>query len=85
MAQKERLMVAVVSPEGVAFEGRVMSVTAKNDTGPFDVLPGHASFISLIKDEVVIKEGNKSVKKIPIKSGIISCRRDKVDVYIGFE
>jgi F0F1-type ATP synthase epsilon subunit len=39
----------VYSPYKTYFDGNVRSISAENDTGPFDILAGHHNFLTLLR------------------------------------
>ena len=43
------MQVKVAAPFRTYFEGEAASVSAANDTGPFDVLPRHKNFMTILK------------------------------------
>jgi F0F1-type ATP synthase, epsilon subunit (mitochondrial delta subunit) len=63
MDNNKLLTVSVKGPKSELYSGKAHSVTSINKKGKFDVLPYHISFISLIKDYVIIREETK--KKLP--------------------
>lgn len=71
----------VYSPYNIYFDGEVTSLSAENDTGPFDVLPHHKNFISLLKPCEIIIRGRKEVK-IKITQGILLVRDNKTTVFL---
>lgn len=57
---RDLLHVSIKTPESLVWEGDAESVSSKNARGPFDILPLHANFISLIDHEpIVIRSGGK--------------------------
>jgi hypothetical protein len=82
--QQFSMQVKVYSPFRDYYDGRAFSVSAVNATGPFDVLPKHHNFISLLSpcDLVVrsIEEGND--RRIRISGGIMHVKADKVAVFL---
>jgi len=46
--KKELIQVKIFSPFEVFYEGLAYSLSASNETGPFDILHDHANFISLL-------------------------------------
>lgn len=76
--------VKVYSPFRDYFDGRAFSVSAVNATGPFDILPQHHNFISLLSacDLVVrtVKEGDD--RRISISGGIMHVKANKVIVFL---
>ena len=49
MAQEE-MVVTIYGLESILFEGKVKALSSVNEMGPFDILPLHINFISVIKD-----------------------------------
>ncbi len=79
------ILLTIRARDGIVYEGKVQSVTSVNETGKFDILPEHANFISLIKDTVVIKDIQGSMKKIKIDVGLLRTRQNKVEIYLGID
>ncbi|KKU06271.1 MAG: ATP synthase F1, epsilon subunit [Parcubacteria group bacterium GW2011_GWA2_45_30] len=77
------LSVTVRDREGVLFQGETEAVSSFNAKGPFDVLPLHANFISLIRNSVTLKIPSSSPKEIMLNSGVIKVKENKVEVYVG--
>ncbi|MBH2007588.1 hypothetical protein I8H83_03225 [Candidatus Saccharibacteria bacterium] len=62
---KPTMEVKVYAPFKVYYEGNAYSVSATNDTGPFDILPKHHNFLCmLVPCNLVVKapEGEKTIK-----------------------
>ena len=62
---KPTMAVKVYAPFKVYFEGEAYSVSAVNDTGPFDILPKHHNFLCmLVPCKLVVKapDGDKTIK-----------------------
>ena len=75
------LQVKVFSPYQNYFEGKAQSVSARNAKGPFDVLPGHTDFFSLLDGgKVLINTGQQNLE-IPIERGLIKVDNDVVTVF----
>ncbi|MBI2122192.1 MAG: hypothetical protein HYT98_03650 [Candidatus Sungbacteria bacterium] len=77
------LSVTVRDREGILFQGNAEAVSSFNEKGPFDVLPLHANFISLIRNSVVLKIPGSPLKEIPLNSGVLKVKENKVEVYAG--
>lgn len=74
--------VKLYSPFQVYFDDEADSVSAENDTGPFDVLPRHHNFITLLNPcevEIKAKAGDKRVK---ISRGVMHVHRNKVTIFL---
>lgn len=79
------LHLSVIAPEKTIFEGPIESMTSKNKNGPFDILPYHENFISLIEDKITIREKGKSPQDIPVGNAILKISKNQVEVYLGLE
>lgn len=79
------LLVKIISSEGVLYEGRVRSFSSFNKKGPFDVLPLHAHFISIIHKQIEMKLQDATKKIIKIDSGLIQVKKNYIEVFIGFQ
>jgi hypothetical protein len=80
---KNTMRVHVHSPFRDYFDGLASSLSAENATGPFDILPHHHNFISLLQPcEVVIRTLNEGTRKIKISGGIIHVKADAVSIFL---
>lgn len=92
-AQKQRaagqppaMYVKVYSPFRVYFEGEAYSITGVNRTGPFDILPQHHHFITLLMPgELLVKPATGPLKeqKIRISGGLMHVKSDRVTVFLN--
>ena len=73
----------VYSPFKVYFDGIVQSVSAVNETGPFDILAQHHNFVTLLKacDLSIIEQG-KDKQILKIARGIMQVSADDVVVFL---
>lgn len=77
------LYIKVFAPYQTYFEGKASSISAENDTGPFDVLPKHHNFMTLVNEgELVIRVDGSEDKKIRITKGVMHVRSNKVTVFL---
>jgi hypothetical protein len=77
------MKVKVHSPFRVYYEGLAFSISAENATGPFDILPKHHNFISLLTPcDLVIRTVDRGAQKIRITGGIIHIKADAVIVFL---
>lgn len=83
MAEIPQFHVKVYSPFHTYYDASALSVSAENDTGPFDVLPHHKNFLTLLKPcEVIIRaEGNKE-ERIRITQGIMLVKADEATIFL---
>lgn len=79
---KQTMHIKVYSPFKVYFDDQGNSISAVNDTGPFDILPRHHNFMTLLSPcEVFIRTDIKEVK-IRISRGVMHVKADKVIVFL---
>lgn len=74
--------VKVYAPFKVYFDGDAQSISAVNDTGPFDILPRHHNFMTLINTGDVIVRSDKGEEKVPVQRGIMHVKADEVVVFL---
>jgi len=78
----KNMHVKVYAPFRVYYDGIAQSITAVNDTGPFDVLPRHHNFMTLISTGDVIVRNERGEEKINIQRGIMHVKADEVIVFL---
>lgn len=70
------------SPFHVYFDGGAESVSASNETGPFDILPGHANFFTLLSPgEVTIMSAGQEYT-YSVSRGIVQVSDNAVKVFV---
>lgn len=69
--------------EGLVFSGLVRAISSYNEKGPFDVLPYHTNFISIIRQEVVLYKTDGSEETIPVDVGVLLVRENNAEAYLG--
>lgn len=84
MARNEpQLRVEVRSRQGLVFEGELSAVSAYNTVGPFDVLPNHTNFVSMITKKVTLHRRDGKMDEISVEDGIMMVEDNQVKVFIG--
>ncbi len=78
------LKTKIFAPFKVHFEGEAKSVSAVNESGPFDILPGHRNFITmLITCDVVVHTAIEDEKRtFKITRGLMHVRDNSVTVFL---
>lgn len=77
------LNVRIVSPREDVFSGEALSVSSVNSVGPFDILPEHAKFVTLVENKpLVLRLPDKEKKEFSFTLAIIHVHENKVDIYI---
>lgn len=77
------LHVIARAPFTLYYDGQASAVSAANRIGPFDILPGHADFLSmLIPGPITIETANEPVT-IDAKNGMVTVRDNQVLLFIN--
>lgn len=75
--------IKVYSPFKDYYDGMAFSLSAENATGPFDILPRHHNFISLLTPcEMILRTVKNGEQKIEISGGIMHVKADQVVVFL---
>jgi len=79
----KNLKVKISSPEGVLWEGTAFAVSSKNSQGKFDILPHHASFLTIVEDQPIkISSQQKEVlKEFRFPEAVIYNENNSVSIY----
>jgi F0F1-type ATP synthase epsilon subunit len=74
--------VKVYSPFKVYYDSEADSISAVNDTGPFDVLGQHHNFMTLINPCDIMVRSGENEEKITVNRGIMHVKKDEVIVFL---
>jgi len=74
--------VKVFSPFKVYFSGPAMSISAENETGPFDVLPKHHNFITLLNPGDIIVRTEEKEQKFRIARGVMHVKNNAIVIFL---
>lgn len=77
-----KMHVKVYAPFKTYFNGVVNSISAVNETGPFDILPKHHNFMTLLIPCDVIVRADQGDEKFAITRGIMHVKADRVIVFL---
>lgn len=80
---KGTIHLTIMSPHSVVWEGAVRSLSSENSEGPFDILPEHARFISLIHAhpvQVELLDGTE--KEFRFESAVLAFENDEAKIYM---
>lgn len=81
-SKKPTMAIKVYAPFKVYYEGEGYSMTAVNETGPFDILPHHHNFLCmLVPCELVIKTPYET-KTVKISRALMHVKAEKVTVFV---
>lgn len=72
----------IYSPFKIYFDEPAYSITAENDTGPFDILAVHHNFMTLINPCEMLIEMPRGQEKIAIERGVMHVKANEVTVFL---
>ena len=76
------LLLKIVSPERVAFEGEVESVTVPGSSGQFEILANHAPIISSLEKGEVIYVTKTGQENLNILGGFVLVKKNEVSLCV---
>ncbi len=74
--------VKVYSPFNTYFDDRATSISGVNDTGPFDILPGHRNFMTLVSACELVIRSDKGENKIKIARAVMHVKANEIVVFL---
>ena len=82
---KPTMRIKVYSPFKTYFDEQSYSISGENATGPFDILPHHHNFMTLLEPcvlKIKTSEDGTKEQKIRISGGLMHVKADKVTVFL---
>jgi F0F1-type ATP synthase epsilon subunit len=79
---KPVISVKVYAPFQVFFEGEAYSLSAINETGPFDILPKHHNFLCMLVPCDLVIRGVQSEKTIKVHRALMHVKANRVVVFM---
>jgi F0F1-type ATP synthase epsilon subunit len=76
------MKVKVHAPFRTYFDGEAFSISAVNDTGPFDILPKHHNFMTLLNACDIVIRTKDGEERVTITRGIMHVKADQVVVFL---
>ena len=78
------MQVKIYAPFATYFDGSASSVSATNDTGPFDILPRHKNFMCLLNPgELRVRTSGKEDFAMTVDQAVMHVKSDKVTVFLN--
>ena len=78
----QTMHIKIYSPFKVYFDGEANSISAESATGPFDILPKHHNFITLLEPcDAVVRTPSRE-ETIRISGGVMHVKADDVIVFL---
>jgi F0F1-type ATP synthase epsilon subunit len=83
MAKNTTIQVKVYAPFRTYYEGPARSVSAANKTGPFDILPGHKNFMTLlVPSTITVRAPDKPDFQLKVSRGVVHVKHDRTTVFL---
>jgi F0F1-type ATP synthase epsilon subunit len=83
MAPPSILTLKIANAQRTFYNGPALSLSSQNDTGPFDILPDHAHFVSLLNNATVtVLNDQGQTQQFLVHRGLISVRDNSVQVFV---
>lgn len=80
------LEVKVIAPSGELYNLKAKSVSSTNSAGKFDILPGHANFVTFVSgQEIDIVTDDKQQIQLEYPVAIIQVGKDKVSIFVDVD
>ena len=77
------MQVKIYAPFRTYFEGPAASLSAVNKTGPFDVLPHHKNFMTLLVPcTVTVRVPNRPDFNLQVSRGVMHVKTDKITIFL---
>jgi F0F1-type ATP synthase epsilon subunit len=83
MGVETLLLIIKDRDRGKIFEAKILGLSAWNERGPFDILPEHSHFISLIQNQIKITHEDNRVEHMVIQNGVVKVLQNTVTIYLG--
>jgi F0F1-type ATP synthase epsilon subunit len=77
------ITITIKNRQGSLLSDTVKAVSSLNDKGPFDILPEHENFISLIKQKIIVHKNDNKTEEFKIDNGVLRVYKNEVNIYIG--
>lgn len=72
------MKLSIITPDKLAYEGDVTSVTVPGTSGSFQILKDHAAIVSTLEDgKVIVKNSNEELVII-IKGGVVEAKDNNI-------
>lgn len=80
--QAPEMHIKVYSPFKTYYDDDAQSISAVNATGPFDILPHHHNFMTLLSPCELQIRARRGDERIRISGGLMHVKADQVTVFL---
>ena len=86
MAVYKKMHVRISNVADTVWEGDAFSVSSENSAGPFDILPMHSNFITLVKNKpITITHVDGTKERYTFKQSVIFVHDNNVKIFAEIE
>ena len=85
MKEKTMLSVKIMNPDAVIWEGEAESVSSENTEGPFDILPEHANFLTLITGKPIVVRRYDGDREFVFGQALLYIHNNSVAIYTNID
>ena len=78
---KKLLSVKISTPTEVVWEGSARSISGENVAGPFDILPDHAGFVTMIKNKIITVKCADRDRQYSFTRALMHVKSNKVRIF----
>ncbi len=80
---KQTMGVKIYAPFKTYFDAPAVSLSAINQTGPFDILPRHKNFMSLLQPcTIIVRQQHGEPFSMRVTRGVMHVKADRVTVFL---
>lgn len=79
---QELTHVKLYSPYQTYYNDEAFSVSAINQTGPFDILPRHHNFMTLLSAGEIIIRAPSGERRVKIARAVMHVKQNKVTIFL---
>lgn len=80
--KKPTMHIKVYAPFKVYYEGEGYSITAVNESGPFDILPKHHNFLCMLLPCDIVIQTPYETRKVKVTRALMHVKADEVTVFV---
>ncbi|OGC59241.1 hypothetical protein A3A70_00950 [candidate division WWE3 bacterium RIFCSPLOWO2_01_FULL_42_11] len=81
MPETALLKVIIQNPDEIVWQGEAISVSSINSAGPFDILPQHAKFISILENQKISVRTQTQTLSFNFYTSVLSIENNVVTIF----
>ena len=85
---KQDMLYTVIYPPSyqkeLRFAGYAKSFSSVNEKGPFDILPAHENFVSVISGPITIEDEGGVKKQFTVENAVVEASGNLVKVFVKY-